>query len=137
MDENANNEVQNVLVWNSTISTLHSTTTSTHHHSKVAVHNVLVVKEKRKELTRPGVVWLAKQDSRTDPDRTAGLFEPMSSELSDALNPYYTQPRSSRPSSVHYSQHLQPVIQPSQQYVPHRSELEMAISEPLYAPVSQ
>ncbi|KAE9410188.1 hypothetical protein BT96DRAFT_913015 [Gymnopus androsaceus JB14] len=61
----------------------------------------------------------------------------MSSELSDALNPYFTQPRNSRPSSVHYPQQLQPVIQPSQQYVPHRSELEMAISEPMYAPVSQ
>ncbi|KAJ3739527.1 hypothetical protein DFH05DRAFT_1513690 [Lentinula detonsa] len=57
-----------------------------------------------------------------------------SSELSDALNPYFTQPRNSRSSNFKYSDNLQPVIQPSQQYAPHRSELELAISEPLSPP---
>lgn len=52
-----------------------------------------------------------------------------SSELSDALNPYFTQPRGTHSSNANYSEPLQPVMQPSQQYVPHRSELELAISE--------
>ncbi|EGN93014.1 hypothetical protein SERLA73DRAFT_190145 [Serpula lacrymans var. lacrymans S7.3] len=53
------------------------------------------------------------------------------SELSDALNPHVVQTRS-RPSNASplYSDSLQPVIQRPQQYVPHRSELELAISEP-------
>ncbi|KAF9076805.1 hypothetical protein BDP27DRAFT_1413953 [Rhodocollybia butyracea] len=61
----------------------------------------------------------------------------MSSELSDALNPYYTQPRNSHVSNYDYAEHLQPVIQSSSQHVPHRSELELAFSEPQYVPVYQ
>jgi len=52
-----------------------------------------------------------------------------SSELSNALNPYVVQTRS-RSSNPSYSPALHPVVQPPQQYVPHRSELELAISEP-------
>jgi hypothetical protein len=54
------------------------------------------------------------------------------SELSDALNPYARHRQ-----NVHeYSpqiQHIlyQPVVQPVQQHVPHVSELEMAITEPV------
>ncbi|THV08392.1 hypothetical protein K435DRAFT_958967 [Dendrothele bispora CBS 962.96] len=51
----------------------------------------------------------------------------MSSELSDALNPYLSQ-RSRNPNA--YQEQLQPVVQTPQQYVPHRSELELAVSEP-------
>ncbi|KAJ3710381.1 hypothetical protein C8R42DRAFT_729291 [Lentinula raphanica] len=56
---------------------------------------------------------------------------PNSSELSDALNPYYSQPRNTQPSDYSYANHVHPVVQPSPLYVPHRSELELAISEPL------
>lgn len=57
-----------------------------------------------------------------------------SSELSDALNPYASQIRQ-RTSVAEYSPSnrnlsFQPVVQPPQQYVPHVSELEMAIAEP-------
>ncbi|KAJ7684025.1 hypothetical protein B0H17DRAFT_1073292 [Mycena rosella] len=48
-----------------------------------------------------------------------------SSELSDALNPYVARPRNSATSA--YST---PALQPAQPYIPHRSELELAISEP-------
>ena len=61
------------------------------------------------------------------PARTAAPMP--SSELSNALNPYIVQTRS-RSSGSSYSTHLQPVVQPSQQHVPHRSELELAITEP-------
>ncbi|KAG6903491.1 hypothetical protein C0995_005514 [Termitomyces sp. Mi166 len=50
-----------------------------------------------------------------------------SSELSNALNPYANQPRPRPSYSVPYEQ--LPPPQP-QLYVPHRSELELAISEP-------
>ena len=57
-----------------------------------------------------------------------------SSELSDALNPHASQIRQ-RTSVTEYSPltcnlSFQPVVQPPQQYVPHVSELEMAIAEP-------
>jgi hypothetical protein len=57
-----------------------------------------------------------------------------SSELSDALNPYASQTRQ-RTTVAEYppSNHnlsFQPVVQPPQQYVPHVSELQMAIAEP-------
>jgi len=57
-----------------------------------------------------------------------------SSELSDALNPYASHIRQ-RTSVAGYSPpnnnlSFQPVVQPPQQYVPHVSELEMAIAEP-------
>ncbi|KII95249.1 hypothetical protein PLICRDRAFT_34090 [Plicaturopsis crispa FD-325 SS-3] len=52
----------------------------------------------------------------------------MTSELSNALNPnIHTRPR---PSQTSYTAPLQPVIQRPQEYVPHRSELELAISPP-------
>ncbi|KAJ4478283.1 hypothetical protein J3R30DRAFT_3890102, partial [Lentinula aciculospora] len=57
-----------------------------------------------------------------------------SSELSDALNPCFTQQRNSQSPNSNYFEHLQPIIQPSQQYVPHRSELELAISDPQSPP---
>ena len=55
-----------------------------------------------------------------------------SSELSDALNPYASRQRTSVPeySPLNRSLSFQPVVQPPQQYVPHVSELEMAIAEP-------
>jgi hypothetical protein len=58
------------------------------------------------------------------------------SELSDALNPYARY----RQNVYEYSpqaQHIlyQPVVQPVQQHVPHVSELEMAITEPV--PIQQ
>lgn len=56
-----------------------------------------------------------------------------SSELSNALNPYVVQTRS-RSLNNQYQNHLQPVVQPPQQHVPHRSELELAISEPAPPP---
>ncbi|KAG5341929.1 hypothetical protein C0989_006772 [Termitomyces sp. Mn162] len=61
-----------------------------------------------------------------------------SSELSNALNPYANQPRPRPSYAVPYDQLAPPQPQP---YVPHRSELELAISEhpppPPYAtPVS-
>ncbi|KAG6821582.1 hypothetical protein H0H93_000091 [Arthromyces matolae] len=49
-----------------------------------------------------------------------------SSELSNALNPYANQSRQHSNYSVQYDQ---PVLPQPQQYVPHRSELEIAISE--------
>ncbi|KAF5388452.1 hypothetical protein D9615_000536 [Tricholomella constricta] len=53
-----------------------------------------------------------------------------SSELSNALNPYINQSRS-RTSSSAYSTPYNLVAQPpAQPYIPHRSELESAISEP-------
>ncbi|KAG5648929.1 hypothetical protein DXG03_000278 [Asterophora parasitica] len=53
-----------------------------------------------------------------------------SSELSNALNPYIN-PSRSRTSSFAYSAPYGQVPRPSSQYyVPHRSELELAISEP-------
>ncbi|KAF8897679.1 hypothetical protein BD779DRAFT_1432207 [Infundibulicybe gibba] len=52
------------------------------------------------------------------------------SELSDALNPYATQTRP-RTQHIDYSTPAQPPPQQIQaQHVPHRSELELAISEP-------
>ncbi|KAF9006502.1 hypothetical protein BDQ17DRAFT_287695 [Cyathus striatus] len=65
----------------------------------------------------------------------------MSSELSNALNPYASQsrprntPQSYQPSFQPSPQPdpqppLQQVHSPLHQYVPHRSELELAISEP-------
>lgn len=52
------------------------------------------------------------------------------SELSDALNPSYAVPyRNRAPQNPYPEPHL-PVVQPPQQYAPHRSELELAISEP-------
>ena len=53
-----------------------------------------------------------------------------SSELSNALNPYVVQTRSRSLNNNAYQSHLQPVVQPPQQHVPHRSELELAIAEP-------
>ncbi|KAG5653037.1 hypothetical protein H0H81_002659 [Sphagnurus paluster] len=56
----------------------------------------------------------------------------MSSELSNALNPHVTQQRP-RPSTSQYSSQYNDVVPPPpppQLYVPHRSELELAISEP-------
>lgn len=47
------------------------------------------------------------------------------SELSDALNPYYAQPRSR---TTHVSQRPPPALQSAPQHAPHRSELELAIS---------
>ncbi|RDB22541.1 hypothetical protein Hypma_010034 [Hypsizygus marmoreus] len=53
-----------------------------------------------------------------------------SSELSNALNPYISQSRP-QPSAPVYVQQYEPIAQPPpSQYVPHRSELELAISEP-------
>jgi hypothetical protein len=56
-----------------------------------------------------------------------------SSELSNALNPYASQIRQRTSAEYPPSNHnlsFQPVVQPPQQYVPHVSELEMAIAEP-------
>jgi hypothetical protein len=55
-----------------------------------------------------------------------------SSELSDALNPYASQirQRTSLPEYSPSNLSFEPVVQPPQQYVPHVSELEMAIAEP-------
>ncbi|KAJ6628778.1 hypothetical protein B0H10DRAFT_1777225 [Mycena sp. CBHHK59/15] len=50
-----------------------------------------------------------------------------SSELSDALNPYIAQARPRHSTGSAYST---PALQPAQPYIPHRSELELAISEP-------
>ncbi|KAF9534788.1 hypothetical protein CPB83DRAFT_780609 [Crepidotus variabilis] len=55
------------------------------------------------------------------------------SELSDALNPYASSRK--RQTVAEYSPQVQhaayrPVVQPPQQYVPHVSELQMAITEP-------
>ncbi|KZT19279.1 hypothetical protein NEOLEDRAFT_982239 [Neolentinus lepideus HHB14362 ss-1] len=55
----------------------------------------------------------------------------MTSELSDALNPYAAQHRTRN--NNEYNQFLnppQPVVQQPRPYVPHRSELELAIAEP-------
>ncbi|KAK0468185.1 uncharacterized protein EV420DRAFT_1503283 [Desarmillaria tabescens] len=52
------------------------------------------------------------------------------SELSDALNPSYAVPYRNRPPQNPYPEPYQPVVQPPQQSAPHRSELELAISEP-------
>ncbi|TFK55897.1 hypothetical protein OE88DRAFT_1804683 [Heliocybe sulcata] len=55
----------------------------------------------------------------------------MSSELSDALNPYAAQNRARTNNG--YNQYLappQPVVQQPRPYIPHRSELELAIAEP-------
>ncbi|KAG7449061.1 uncharacterized protein BT62DRAFT_963894 [Guyanagaster necrorhizus] len=54
------------------------------------------------------------------------------SELSDALNPSYAVavPYRNRPPQNSYPEPYHPVVQPPQQYAPHRSELELAISEP-------
>ncbi|KAG6911232.1 hypothetical protein DXG01_003099 [Tephrocybe rancida] len=54
-----------------------------------------------------------------------------SSELSNALNPYINQPRTRTSFSAPYPQVAPPQPQP---YVPHRSELELAISEPQAPP---
>ncbi|PFH51403.1 hypothetical protein AMATHDRAFT_74957 [Amanita thiersii Skay4041] len=51
------------------------------------------------------------------------------SELSNALNPYANQERPRQP-HADYAAPIQQVIQPPQQYVPHRSELELAMAEP-------
>jgi hypothetical protein len=51
------------------------------------------------------------------------------SELSNALNPYVTQDRHRQP-VTEYSTPLQQVASIPQHYAPHRSELELAISEP-------
>ncbi|KAH0839921.1 hypothetical protein J3R83DRAFT_873 [Lanmaoa asiatica] len=52
------------------------------------------------------------------------------SELSDALNPYYAQQRS-RSTHVSGNQRPLPALQPAAlQHAPHRSELELAISAP-------
>ncbi|KAG1752644.1 uncharacterized protein EDB91DRAFT_1293569 [Suillus paluster] len=48
------------------------------------------------------------------------------SELSQALNPFFAQPR---PRSSNTQIHFQPV-QPTQAHEPHHSELELAVSEP-------
>ena len=59
------------------------------------------------------------------------------SELSDALNPYYAQPRP-RPAHASGQQRPPPVLQSAalQQHAPHRSELELAISEPPRPPAT-
>ncbi|EPQ59400.1 hypothetical protein GLOTRDRAFT_136278 [Gloeophyllum trabeum ATCC 11539] len=55
----------------------------------------------------------------------------MTSELSDALNPYAVQSRARSTNVVnHYASPVQPVVQQPRPYVPHRSELELAITEP-------
>ncbi|KAJ6598902.1 hypothetical protein DFH09DRAFT_18137 [Mycena vulgaris] len=51
-----------------------------------------------------------------------------SSELSDALNPYVAH---SRPRNSTTSAYSTPALQSAQPYIPHRSELELAISEPV------
>ncbi|KAF8631538.1 hypothetical protein AX15_002294 [Amanita polypyramis BW_CC] len=51
------------------------------------------------------------------------------SELSNALNPYVTQERPRQP-IAEYPTPLQQVATTPQPYVPHRSELELAVSEP-------
>ncbi|CAA7259645.1 unnamed protein product [Cyclocybe aegerita] len=61
------------------------------------------------------------------------------SELSDALNPYASQSRQRQSAPVDYSPpnqtiSYQTVAPPSQQYVPHVSDLELAIAEPTPAP---
>jgi hypothetical protein len=48
------------------------------------------------------------------------------SELNNALNPYASQSRSRHSYQAPHEQ----AAQPAQQYTPHRSELELAISEP-------
>ncbi|KAJ7682642.1 hypothetical protein DFH06DRAFT_1314835 [Mycena polygramma] len=50
-----------------------------------------------------------------------------SSELSDALNPHVAQARARNCTASAYPT---PALQPAQPYIPHRSELELAISEP-------
>ncbi|KAK0206383.1 hypothetical protein DFS33DRAFT_1471146 [Desarmillaria ectypa] len=52
------------------------------------------------------------------------------SELSDALNPTYAVPYRNRQPQNPYPEPYHPVVQPPQQSAPHRSELELAISEP-------
>lgn len=60
-----------------------------------------------------------------------------SSELSNALNPYISQSRT-RQSAPEYLLSYEPVAQPPpQQYIPHRSELELAVSEPPPPPPPQ
>ncbi|KIK67979.1 hypothetical protein GYMLUDRAFT_36783 [Collybiopsis luxurians FD-317 M1] len=58
-----------------------------------------------------------------------------SSELSDALNPHFSYPRNSQSFSSNHPEQLQPLIHPSQHHVPHRSELELAVSESHSIPV--
>lgn len=73
-----------------------------------------LVKQTRANTPRPGCKpWLTMPTS----------------ELSDALNPYYAQPRSR---TTHVSgQRPPPALQSAApQHAPHRSELELAISEP-------
>ncbi|KAF8076546.1 hypothetical protein FPV67DRAFT_1445174 [Lyophyllum atratum] len=53
-----------------------------------------------------------------------------SSELSNALNPYITQQRSRTSISAYPTPYESVTPTPVQPYVPHRSELELAISEP-------
>ncbi|GLB33954.1 hypothetical protein LshimejAT787_0108380 [Lyophyllum shimeji] len=53
-----------------------------------------------------------------------------SSELSNALNPYVGQSRSRTSSSTYFTPYDTVAPTPVQPYVPHRSELELAISEP-------
>jgi hypothetical protein len=56
------------------------------------------------------------------------------SELSDALNPYARHRQNVQEYSPQIQNILyQPVVQPVQQHVPHVSELEMAITEPVSA----
>ncbi|KAF9247344.1 hypothetical protein BU15DRAFT_84857 [Melanogaster broomeanus] len=59
------------------------------------------------------------------------------SELSDALNPYYAQSRSRSSHAASPNQRQPPSTQTAiQQHVPHRSELELAISEPPRPPAA-
>lgn len=59
-------------------------------------------------------------------NRSTVVYLMHTSELLNALNPYATQ---SRPRNV-YQAPPGLVDHPAQQYTPHRSELELAISEP-------
>src|SRR6266702_1602733 len=66
----------------------------------------------------------------------AGLTTMPTSELSDALNPYYAQPRP-RPTHLSGNQRPPPALQPATpQHATHRSELELAISEPPRPPAT-
>ncbi|KAH7931242.1 hypothetical protein BV22DRAFT_1027471 [Leucogyrophana mollusca] len=58
------------------------------------------------------------------------------SELSDALNPYYAQSRSRSTNNSVFPENTQRQTQHSQQYAPHRSELELAVSEPPQPPAA-
>ncbi|EIN10238.1 hypothetical protein PUNSTDRAFT_142309 [Punctularia strigosozonata HHB-11173 SS5] len=60
------------------------------------------------------------------------------SELSDALNPNVVHQRNTphMPYASPSTSHLQPVLRQAREHVPHRSELELAISEPVPPPVA-